>query len=219
MTSIESQCSAQSLKETLQKHEDQLLDFDQNICLLCRRAFRNNDLLKRHISLSGLHTSRLKILKKNIFTPDQLEKLGRKERETLYRDRARERRLKYGQPDKMLALEPMLPMDQSATKISSSQPLPSNNNAAKPLGLDNKGAALLSKMGWVKGTGLGKNNEGMTDILKIESHVGTSGLGSKSHKLDPNLSYKEAVKKMMYQRYYEISEEEQKEKQDFDDEI
>lgn len=218
MTTTEQPNSIQIIKETLQRHEEQLIDYSHNVCLLCKRSFKHDDLLRRHLSLSKLHSSNMKILKSNIFTSDQLDRLERKERESMYRDRARERRLKYGQPDRMIPLEPLLPVDPSSMK-NSSQPI-STDVSAKPLGLDNKGAALLSKMGWREGTGLGRHNEGMTDILKIESHVGTSGLGLKNYKLDPNLSYKEAVKKVMYQRYYEISSEEvgQEQKVDEDDE-
>lgn len=212
MATCEGLVTTQNLSQIMQKHEDDLMDLERMVCLLCKRLFKSKDLLKRHQSLSELHATRLRLLKKNIFSPEQLEKLERKERESLYRDRARERRLKYGQPDRMIPLEPMLPVDPSNAKSST---LPNNaSNAPKPLGLDNKGAALLSKMGWREGTGLGRNNEGMTDILRIESHVGTSGLGSRSYKPEPGLSYKDAVKKVMYQRYYEISSKEDQNQED-----
>lgn len=192
------------LKETLQKHEDQLLDYERNVCILCKRLFKSSDHLRRHQSLSEMHSSGLKRLKHRLFNEEQLIKLERKDREALYRDRAMERRLKYGQPDRMIPLEPIVPTETSLLKSTQAVP-----NPTTPLSRDNKGAALLSKMGWREGIGLGRNNEGMTDILKIESQVGTSGLGVKSHKIDPGLSYKEAVKKIMYQRYYEISSEEE----------
>lgn len=211
MTTSEGPISVHNLNQILEKHEEQLTDLNKNICLLCKRVFKSKDLLKRHQSLSELHSSRLKLLKRNIFTPEQLIRFERKERDSIYRDRARERRLKYGQLDRMIPLEPILPVEASSSKTATNSSGQTNNNVAKPLGPDNRGAALLSKMGWREGTGLGRNNEGMTDILKIESHVGTSGLGSRNYKVDPSLSYKEAVKKVMYQRYYEISSEEESE--------
>lgn len=194
-----------SLKLILQKHEEQLMDFEQNICLLCKRKFRDGDQIKRHRSLSKLHTSRLKRLRQRLFSEDQLDRIERKERETLYRDRAKERRLKYGQADRVATIEPSYlgPSDPVLMK-------PTLKSEPEPIGRDNKGAALMTKMGWREGIGLGKSNEGITDIIKLESQVGTSGLGSKVHKVDPNLSYKEAVKKIMYERYYEISSEEEK---------
>lgn len=190
------------------------MDFDKNICLLCKRSFKNGDQIKRHRSLSKLHSSRSKKLRKRLFSQDQLDRIERKEREALYRDRAKERRLKYGQTDRLIPVEPMVhptsssqlskpglmaPPTAAGTKIDS---------ASKPLGTDNKGATLLSKMGWREGTGLGKTGQGRTEAIKLESQIGTSGLGSKSYKVDPGLSYKEAVKKIMYQRYHEIDSDE-----------
>lgn len=193
-----------SLKHILQKHEEQLMDFDKNICLLCKRVFKNGDQIKRHRSLSKLHSSRLKRLRQRLFSEDQLDRIERKEREALYRDRAKERRLKYGSSDRIIPLEP-----KYSITPDSSVSVCKADTSEKPISRDNKGAALLSKMGWREGSGLGRSNEGMTDILRIESHVGKSGLGAKAYKVDPNLSYKEAVKKVMYQRYHEISSEEE----------
>lgn len=196
-----------SLRHILQKHEEQLMDFDDNICLLCKRKFKNGDQIKRHRSLSKLHSSRLKRLRQRLFSGEQLDKIERKERETLYRDRAKERRLKYGQTDRVIPIEPLYlaPTDSIKNKVAQSN----KDVAARTLGPENKGAALMTKMGWREGAGLGKNEEGITDIIKLDSHVGTSGLGSKSYKVDPNLSYKEAVKQIMYQRYHELSSEEE----------
>lgn len=179
-----------SLRHILQKHEEQLIYFEKNVCLLCKRQFKDGDHIKRHRSLSKLHSSRLKRLKQRLFSEEQLDKLERKEREALYRDRARERRLKFGQADRIVTSEHPHPVDTTSRG-------------------DNKGAALLSKMGWVEGKGLGRNNEGMTGLIKLDSQVGTSGLGSKQYRMDPNLSYKEAAKKIMYMRYHEISSEDE----------
>lgn len=194
-----------SLKLILQKHEEQLMDFEQNICLLCKRRFKNGDQIKRHRSLSKLHTSRLKRLRQRLFSEDQLDRIERKEREALYRDRAKERRLKYGQTDRVTTLDSTYLASNEMGVVNTAPKL-----EPEPIGRANKGAALMTKMGWREGIGLGKSNEGITDIIKLDSQVGTSGLGSKVHKVDPNLSYKDAVKKIMYERYYELSSDEEK---------
>lgn len=194
-----------SLRQILQRHEEQLMDFDKNICLLCKRSFENNDRINRHRSLSKLHSSRLKRLRQRLFSDEQLDRIERKEREASYRDRAKERRLKYGQTDRIVPMEPV----HQIPKESQSKKSRAVDVASKPLGLDNKGALLMTKMGWREGVGLGKSNEGITDIIKLESQVGKSGLGSKSYKVDPSLSYKDAVKQIMYQRYHEISSEDE----------
>lgn len=206
--------SEMSLRMILQKHEEQLIDVNQNICLLCKRKFPNNDQIKRHRSLSQLHAVRLKRLRKRLFSDEQLERLERKEREALYRDRARERRLKYGVSDRLLKIENPYSIGRNKLLASSSKFTPSNelnSSRTAELGLskDNKGAALLSKMGWKEGTGLGKSNQGMTNIIQLKAQVGTSGLGSKKYKVDPSTSYKEAVKQKMLQRYQEISYEDE----------
>lgn len=195
-----------NLKQILQRHEEQLMDFEKNICLLCKRIFKDGEHIIKHRGLSKLHASRLKRLRKRLFSEEQLDRIERKEREALYRDRARERRLKYGQTDRILPIETShhKSKDNSSTRNSKSTDV-----AAKPLGLDNKGALLMTKMGWREGVGLGRCNEGMTDIIKLESQQGKSGLGSKSYKVDPSLSYKEAVKQIMYQRYHELSSEDE----------
>lgn len=181
------------------------MDFEQNICLLCKRRFKSDDQIKRHRTLSELHTSRLKRLRQRLFSEEQLDRIERKEREALYRDRARERRLKYGLTDRIVPVDSAhLSLDEPTSRKPANKV---DNASAKPLGLDNKGAALMSKMGWREGTGLGRSNEGITDIIKLDSQVGTSGLGSKNFR-DPTLSYKDAVKKIMYQRYHEISSDE-----------
>lgn len=202
----DSSSTSLSLRNILLKHEEQLIDFDKNICLLCKRIFKNGDQIKCHRSLSKLHTSRLKRLRRRLFSDEQLDRLERKEREALYRDRAKERRLKYGQPDRIIPLEPVLngPID-SKRKLSRVEPVVESK--PKPIAADSKGAALLSKMGWREGSGLGKSHEGITDTIRLESQVGLSGLGSKTYRVDPNLSYKDAVKQIMYQRYNELSSE------------
>jgi hypothetical protein len=200
---LQSQSESISLRQILQRHEEQLIDFQKNICLLCKRQTKD---INKHRNLSKLHSSRLRRLRQRLFSDEQLDRIERKERESSYRDRAKERRLKYGQTDRIIPLEPVHPLpslDKSKFKTTVK-----SEQTPKRLGLDNKGAALMTKMGWREGIGLGKSNEGITDIIKIDSQVGTSGLGSKSYKVDPNLSYKDAVKQIMYKRYHEISSEE-----------
>lgn len=199
--SKESESGSVCSRLILKKHEEQLIDFDKNICMLCKRVFKDNDQIRRHRSLSQLHSSRLKKLRQRVFTKDQIDRFERKEREALYRDRARERRLKIGQSERVIPIE-----TNYQTPAGPIKPV----SVEKPIGSDNKGAALLSKMGWKEGQGLGRSNEGMTDIIRLDPQVGNAGLGSKTYKVDHHgLSYKEAVKKVMYQRYHEISSEEE----------
>lgn len=77
--------------------------------------------------------------------------------------------------------------------------------ASKPISEGNIGNKLLQKMGWKEGTGLGKKNQGRTDIIEAEQRVSSAGLGSKtsSYGAGPGDDYKTYIKKMMKKRYEE----------------
>lgn len=49
----------------------------------------------------------------------------------------------------------------------------------EPISEDNKGHALMRKMGWKQGEGLGKGNQGRTEPLAIQLRSGRQGLGRK----------------------------------------
>lgn len=73
------------------------------------------------------------------------------------------------------------------------------------IGSDNIGNKLLKKMGWNDGQGLGKSNQGRTQIIEAERRVQSVGLGVQSSNYAVvGDSYKDCVKKMMYHRYKEL---------------
>ena len=78
-----------------------------------------------------------------------------------YRDRAKERRTKYGEADapkpNKLKEKYMRAMQDVETKS-----LPEKN-----IGSDNIGSKMLQRMGWKEGLGLGKSNQGRTDIIEV----------------------------------------------------
>jgi RNA-binding protein 5/10 len=80
-----------------------------------------------------------------------------------YRDRAKERRLKYGevmdQPKPNMLKEKYL----KAIEEVDAGPLPERN-----IGSDNIGNKMLQKMGWKEGLGLGKANQGRTGIVEVK---------------------------------------------------
>lgn len=82
-----------------------------------------------------------------------------------YRDRARERRAKYGEADEpkpnKLKEKYMRAMQDVETKA-----LPEKN-----IGSDNIGSKMLQRMGWKEGLGLGKSNQGRTDIVEVSITV------------------------------------------------
>lgn len=73
------------------------------------------------------------------------------------------------------------------------------------IGAENIGNKLLKKMGWADGQGLGKSNQGRTQIIEAERRVSSAGLGVQgSNYTVVGDSYKDCVKKMMYHRYQEL---------------
>ena len=77
------------------------------------------------------------------------------------------------------------------------------------IGSDNIGNKLLKKMGWNDGQGLGKSNQGRTEIIEAERRVHSVGLGMQgSSYAVVGDSYKDCVKKMMYHRYQELDAQE-----------
>ena len=75
------------------------------------------------------------------------------------------------------------------------------------IGNDNIGNKLLKKMGWTDGQGLGKTNQGRTQIIETERRVATAGLGMSGASYGVvGDTYKDCVKKMMYHRYQELDQ-------------
>ena len=77
------------------------------------------------------------------------------------------------------------------------------------IGSDNIGNRLLKKMGWNDGQGLGKSNQGRTQIIEAERRISSVGLGVQGSNYSVvGDSYKDCVKKMMFHRYQELDAQE-----------
>merc|ERR1719209_1081092 len=112
-------------------------------------------LLTKHNQLSELHKQNLEKWKVRSGSLEDANSDGQQ-----YRDRARERRAKYGEADEpkpnKLKEKYMRAMQDVETKA-----LPEKN-----IGSDNIGSKMLQRMGWKEGLGLGKSNQGRTDIVE-----------------------------------------------------
>ncbi|MGH0174596.1 UNVERIFIED_CONTAM: hypothetical protein FKN15_002095 [Acipenser sinensis] len=84
--------------EKSEEGTDKLTDWKKMACLLCRRQFPNKDALVRHQQLSDLHKQNLEVHNRSRMTDTELEAFEVKDTEMKYRDRAAERREKYGIP-------------------------------------------------------------------------------------------------------------------------
>lgn len=187
--------------EDVQQEERQHTDWASKCCLLCKRQFPSKDCLLRHQQLSQLHKQNLE----NWYQVRGLDPNDPISRNNKYRDRAKERRAKYGEPDPPQPnklKEKYLKTRVEETTVNYEEPTRAG------IGSDNVGNKLLQKMGWSEGMGLGKTNQGRTSIIEAERRVSTAGLGAKTSAYNalPGDTYKDCVKKMMYARYQELSD-------------
>lgn len=187
--------------EDVQQEDRQHTDWSKLACLLCKRQFPSKEALVRHQQLSDLHKQNLD----SWYQVRGLDPNDPQQRNNKYRDRAKERRAKYGEP------EPPQP-NKLKEKYLKTRVEEVSVNYEEPtrtgIGSDNVGNKLLQKMGWSEGMGLGKTNQGRTSIIEAERRVPTAGLGAKSssYLALPGDTYKDCVKKMMYARYQELSD-------------
>ncbi|XP_068450026.1 RNA-binding protein 5-like isoform X2 [Clinocottus analis] len=178
--------------------EGKITDWNRMVCLLCRRQFPNKDALLRHQQHSDLHKQNLEIQRRSQLTEAELEELERKETELKYRDRAAERREKYGVP------EPPAPK-----KKFYKPPTPTVNYEQPTkdgLTSDNIGNKMLQAMGWQEGKGLGRHQQGITAPISASLRTRGTGLGIKgsSYELSASDTYKDAVRKAMFARFTEM---------------
>ncbi|KAM4588489.1 RNA-binding protein 5-like isoform 2-T3 [Odontesthes bonariensis] len=178
--------------------EGKITDWKRMVCLLCRRQFPTKDALLRHQQLSDLHKQNLEVQRRSRLSEAELEELERKETELKYRDRAAERREKYGIP------EPPAPKKKfyqpPATVVNYEQPTKDG------LTSDNIGNKMLQAMGWQEGKGLGRHQQGITTPISASLRTKGTGLGIKgsSYELSPSDTYKDAVRKAMFARFTEM---------------
>jgi len=123
-----------------------------------------------------------------------------------YRDRAQERRQKYGIDD-----EGPRPNRLKEKYLAAMEEAEFSNSVKEPKKLDssnNIGSKMLERMGWKEGLGLGKANQGRTSIIEAEgnrnSSAGLGATGAAAVKANPNESYKDSVKRTLFSRYHNI---------------
>ena len=148
-------------------------DLDRMCCYLCMRQFKSAAEVNKHERLSQLHRDNLQ---NEEAKTKALAKLAKKRPTTQqppqptqeYRDRAKERRKTFGS-------------SKTSTKEKSKPESEDEAPAAPPT--MSKGAALLGKMGWSAGTGLGAQGTGMTAPVQQELYVQGVGLGAQGGKV------------------------------------
>ncbi|XP_029287520.1 RNA-binding protein 5-like isoform X2 [Cottoperca gobio] len=180
--------------------EERIMDWNNMVCLLCRRQFPNKDALLRHQQLSDLHKQNWAMQRRSKLTEAELEEQERKETERKYRDRAAERRVKYGVP------EPPTPKKKNNNKKKFYYPPTPTVTKDDSLTSDNIGNKMMQAMGWQEGKGLGRHQQGITAPISASLRTKGAGLGIKgtSYELSASDTYKDAVRKAMFARFTEI---------------
>uniref|UniRef100_H3BAA6 RNA binding motif protein 5 n=1 Tax=Latimeria chalumnae TaxID=7897 RepID=H3BAA6_LATCH len=184
-------------QERVEEGEDKLTDWKKLACLLCRRQFPSREVLVKHQQLSELHKQNMEIYRRSKLSEKELEALEQKERENKYRDRAAERREKYGIPEPP---EPKRKKYYDAGSVNFEQPTKDG------IGNSNIGNKMLQAMGWKEGSGLGRNRQGITAPIEAQLRMKGAGLGARgsSYGVGASDTYKDAVRKAMFARFTEM---------------
>jgi len=181
--------------------ELKLTDWEKLACLLCKRQFQSKEKLTKHNTLSDLHKQNIVEWRKQ--NAGAAEMGGGRSQEVnsfQYRDRAKERRNKFGDDDKPVPnkfKEKYLKALDEVTVTGGA-----GEAASVPkIGEENVGNRMLQKMGWKDGLGLGKKNQGRTEIITAQSRTAQSGLGTAQIASNPNDTYKDLARKTLWNRY------------------
>lgn len=149
-------------------NSNEMVDYDKLACLLCKRAFQSLDILNKHVKMSNLHKENLQ--KYNQSQQSRSQSDGA-DNALSYRDRAKERRLKYGEADPPPPNRSRERFEREMRKQTAQLQKQASSNLAKtPIDGSNVGNRLLQKMGWTEGQGLGRSNQGRTNIIEVSSN-------------------------------------------------
>lgn len=148
-------------------------DLDRKCCLLCSRQFKTEAEVNKHERMSQLHRDNMK---KDDLVAKALAKLNKSTAGSDgagYRDRAKERRHAFNQPKQPAAQHNRASKERGASKDKEVDSPP----------VQSKGAALLGKMGWNAGEGLGAEGKGRTEAITTELYTQGVGLGAQGSKV------------------------------------
>ncbi|XP_028574465.2 RNA-binding protein 6 isoform X1 [Podarcis muralis] len=183
--------------QKLENDEEKLTDWNKLACLLCRRQFPNKEVLIKHQQLSNLHKQNLEIHRKIKQSEQELAYLERREREGRFKEKGGDRRERFEERNSPERKRPKnFRNSESDYKPTDRGRLESNN----------KGSRMMQAMGWKEGSGLGRNEQGMTSPVEAESRKRGAGLGTQGRpsRRQSNETYRDAVRRVMFARYKEL---------------
>ncbi|XP_077182144.1 RNA-binding protein 6 [Paroedura picta] len=187
----------EALPQKTESDEDKLTDWNKLACLLCRRQFPNKEVLIKHQQLSNLHKQNLEIHRKIKRSEQELAYLERREREGRFKEKGGDRREKFEERDSPERKRPKYSRDSESDHKTTDKGRKDSNN---------KGSRMMQAMGWKEGSGLGRNEQGMTSPVEAESRKKGAGLGSQGrpNRRQSNETYRDAVRRVMFARYKEL---------------
>jgi len=156
--------------------------------LLCQRQFKSSEILQKHCDKSELHqtnvAAKMKELGQSLPSTSNNDSLQ-------YRDRAKERRQKFG-------IDPGV-----AEKSERAVEVEAKPREQVPLDDTNIGNRLLKSMGWSAGQGLGKSAQGIVNPISAEQRARGVGLGAAGAQ-NSFVSRKEQMKQATINRFNNI---------------
>jgi len=183
------------------------VDKKRNCCLLCSRQFKSEAEANKHERLSQLHRDNFQIEGLKAKALAKLAKStanGTQADNATYRDRAWERRQAFNQPKQ--------PAAQHNKGPKALDPSPAKQEADEQPPAPSKGAALLGKMGWTAGEGLGADGAGRTDAIKTELYTQGVGLGAEGGKVGDAVAEAERQTKGSYADFVNKAKDKAKER-------
>jgi RNA-binding protein 5/10 len=176
-SSVESDPAKSSTNVLEDPPSQSFADLERKCCLLCSRQFKTEAEVNKHERMSQLHRDNMKneviMAKARLKLNKTLEASADN---AAYRDRAKERRQAFNQPKQPAA------QHNRGLKDSNQAQTPPNETEEPPRSTS-KGAALLGKMGWTAGEGLGAQGTGITNAITTELYSKGVGIGAQGGKL------------------------------------
>jgi RNA-binding protein 5/10 len=197
------------------------VDRDKTCCLICMMKYKSIGDLEIHEKSRNHHNAMSDADKVKAALPrlaardkrmrekaasDQPQN-GVDESTTQYRDRAKERREAFNQPEKPKTLPP-----GSKVPRVDKLPRPPIEPEAPPAPPKSKGSTMLAKMGWSAGQGLGANGDGRTEAIATHAYEEGVGLGVEGGNLGDAAQLAERRTKGSYAEYVNSAQDKARER-------
>ncbi|CAI2317752.1 unnamed protein product [Caenorhabditis sp. 36 PRJEB53466] len=201
-----------NLLELRESMERALYDEAKKTCMLCKRAFGDVEVLRKHVEKSELHRTNLEAKRAEWGRETALRLREEEEKEPelpkiVYRDRAKERRRQFGIDSTGYAFDVMGGTTSGAGSARNEETMRKESEEAskRPLDDSNIGNRLLKSMGWKEGQGVGKHAQGIVNPIQAERFVQGAGLGAAGSKMRHGVeaSHKEKTRQALYSRYHD----------------